>query len=126
MSRRSRRAAKKHLRNVQRDILIPIARIPAAHNILALEDRRTFEPGDRFPRAQFHRSARVVVSPNVNKQKGSRHDKVPAKIRFAVPREVALCVRRKQRREVLFALRQHGKGSKARRRRRTFFSSVSC
>lgn len=133
MSRRSRR--RRHSNNktstllhthVQRDIFIPIARPSAAH-ILQLEDRRRFEPVDTFPRAQFHRSARLVVGDNVNKNKGkTRKSSVPSTIKFAVPQEVAVCVRRKQRREVLFAMRRTGKGSKRKDRRRTYFSDVSC
>lgn len=126
MSRRSRKAARKRERNTQRDIFISIASRPAAfNNILQLEDRRLYEPVDDYPRALFHRSARLVVGDNVNRKRASRA-LVPSRVKFNVPQEVALCVRRKQRREVLFAKRRTGKGSRARRRRRTYWSNISC
>lgn len=123
MNKRRRRSAKRE-RHTQRDIFTPIATRGAAfRSILQLEDRRLFEPVDTFPRALFHRSARLVPSINTN-VKRSNH--VPTGISFNVPEEVSLCVRRKQRREVLFAKRRTGKGARARRRRRGPFSSVSC
>lgn len=128
MSKRSRRRAR-----AQRDRFLSIAPERAVRNpILMLEDRRRFEPVDDYPRALFHRSARLVVSPNVNKSKSRAAGRsilssgLPAHIKFNVPREVALCVRRKQRREVLFAKRRTGKGARAVRRRRNFWSNVRC
>lgn len=48
------------------------------------------------------------------------------KFAFAVPRKVELCVRRAQRKQVMFALRRTGKGSRAPRRRRNYWTGVSC
>lgn len=123
MNKRRRREAKR-MRNAQRDNFITIASFPAAH-ILSIEDRRRFEPVDTFPKGKFHRSARLVVHPNKN-NKSAAKGTVPSRVKFAVPREVAMCVRRKQRREILFAMRRTGKGSRAKRRRRTFYSNISC
>lgn len=127
MSKRSRRRSQERKRAVQRDTFLRIAPVRAERyyspSVLALEDRRFFAPVDTYPRAQFHRSARIVASPNVNKD---RANVVPSRIKFAVPPEVSLCVRRKMRRSVLFAKRLRGKGSRARKRHRNVFSSISC
>lgn len=45
---------------------------------------------------------------------------------FAAPGAVVMCVRRKQRREVIHALKLSGKGSRARYRRRNSWSGVHC
>lgn len=124
MNKRRRRQERK--REAQRGNFIPTSTFraePYTKSILALEDRRYFAPAGTYPRAQFHRSPVIVVSPNRNKDKSNV---VPHKVRFAVPKEVSLCVRRKQRRQVLFALNKRGKGSRARRRHRSEFSDVKC
>lgn len=51
---------------------------------------------------------------------------VPSTIAFAKPTGVAVCVRRKTRREVLFAKNRTGKGARAFRRRRNHWSDVRC
>lgn len=54
-------------------------------------------------------------------------DAIPQDIfRFEKPENVAICIRRKERREVLFANRKRGKGSRQRKRRRNEYSDVSC
>lgn len=45
---------------------------------------------------------------------------------FSTPSKVAVCVRRKDRREVLFAKKRTGKGSRSFRRRRNYQSDVRC
>jgi len=46
-------------------------------------------------------------------------------LRFSRPPEVAICARRKTRREVIFALGKRKKGSGA-QRKRNFWSNISC
>lgn len=83
-----------------------------------IEDRRQFHPEGvlRPARTLYERSAsRNVVAPA---------KKFSPAISFAVPAKVALCVRRKQRREVLFAT---GKGGgRHKRPRKNLFSNVRC
>lgn len=67
-------------------------------------------------------AARLLEQPNVNKRPRARSRTA---FKFAAPPEVGVCVRRKSRREVLFALRRTGKGAKSRRRRNAW-SGVSC
>lgn len=129
MSKRSRRRSQERKRDAQRGNFIHTATSRAAHyynpSVLALEDRRFYAPVETYPRAQFHRSAVLTVSPNVNVMR-SKRNVIPPRIKFAVPKEVSLCVRRKVRRSVLFAKRLSGKGSRARKRHRNAFSSISC
>lgn len=87
----------------------------------SLEDRRRFHPlGALRPVAAVSRSARRLrITP---KRAGFFPE--PG-LSFSVPREVALCVRRKERREVIFAKRKGGKGARSRRRRNRW-SDVRC
>jgi len=78
------------------------------------EDRRRYHPEGRYrPPAAFLRSARALVA-------GPAHQ-----IGFRAPNRVLLCIRRKQRREVLHALKRTGKGARS-PRRRNYWSDVSC
>lgn len=114
----------KRERKAQRDSNY-ITTVSAAPTILSLEDRRMFHPEDvPHPRGSLNRSSRLVVSVAPK----ARHisSGLPAHIKFNVPKEVALCVRRKQRRQVLFALRRTGKGARKFYRRRNEWSNVRC
>lgn len=79
------------------------------------EDRRRYHPEGRYrPPAAAIRDARRLIA-------GPAHT-----IGFKQPNRVLLCQRRHQRREVLHALQRTGKGSRARTRRRSYWSDVSC
>lgn len=54
------------------------------------------------------------------------HDDVPKRVGFHMPWQVVICVRRKRRKEVLFAKRKTGAGARARVRRRNEYSDVRC
>lgn len=126
-------ARKKRNRSGQRDV-IPIANPVAVRNIVAgplLSDRRLFHPDPVTPVYSPRKSQRRIVEvPNVSRsgRKAVRSSKRSRgfKFSFAVPRKVELCVRRHRRREVLFAMRRTGKGSRAVRRRRNYYSGVTC
>jgi len=79
-----------------------------------LEDRRLFHPGGalRMPRSFFTRP-RLVISPAKRPTRNGAQFTSP-KIGFSVPRDVAICVRRKTRKEVIIAkkLARNGGGSK--------------
>lgn len=49
-----------------------------------------------------------------------------ARIRFANPEAVDICRKRKDRREIMFALRKTGKGAKQRRRKQKHYSGIAC
>lgn len=87
-------------------------------------DRRFYAPHRHFTAVQVsgHPSHRLVVPPKIRLRLYSP----PVSVGFHAPHRVAVCVRRKERREVLFAERRTGKGSRASRRRRDRFSDISC
>lgn len=83
-----------------------------------VEDRREFHPARRL------RPARMVSGlPAPHKQKSKSFQAMQPS--FAVPKGVAICVRRKERREVLFARRKTRKGSGGGRRFNEW-SKVKC
>lgn len=94
-----------------------------------VDDRRTFHPERAYrPALRFSGvKATVGLVDKHSSQPGRRVlRQTRAPIAFKAPEGVVVCVRRKQRREVLFALNRTGRGSKARRRVRSFWSGVSC
>lgn len=94
-------------------------------------DRRMFHPDDVFaPVFSNNRASRRIHDVNVNNRvaKGSTPYASPFRgtaFRFAVPARVSVCVRRSNRREVLFALNRTGKGARS-RKRRNYWSDVQC
>lgn len=100
-------------------------------NLRILEDRREWNPLlEEAPAAVFfEREARRVVPtrPRVSRPSQARsiEELLPHGLQFNVPEEVLVCVRRKRRREVLFATRRYGRNG-AKRYRRNRFSEVSC
>lgn len=98
--------------------------------LLREHDRRRFHPSNVFRPIGVRWASRLVVAP-------VRRNKVIARpfrsgignlnhvVSFKVPKRVSVCVRRRQRREVLFAKRKvrSGRGSP---KHRTEWSDVSC
>lgn len=89
--------------------------------VTALEDRRFFNPLGPArapislgPQRRFRPAVTYSSSPGV----------IPIGIGFARPNTVGICVRRKVRREVLFA--KNKSGGRHRRPRRNYWSSVKC
>lgn len=100
-----------------------------------IEDRRTFHPDRVRPAARFTTGgpSRLGLSERKNTRgrfKGFKaNSQTKAPIAFDVPASVAVCVRRKTRKQVLFAQRKTGRaGTKRlrRTRRRSSYSSVRC
>lgn len=108
------------------------AALPRLSSLRAIEDRREFHPEreQRPARGFVYPRHRLVVS--VPRQEPSRlpdtfTPTVPVGVAFRAPRQVAICVRRKQRREVLHALGKTGRGSRHHRApRRNVYSEVHC
>lgn len=126
-SRRHRAAERDHN-------TIPNRRLPPrvsslfSRPLLSVSDRRQFHPDDMFaPVFSYDRRSRKIVERNVNPVRKSTQYASPfgSSFGFAVPHKVSLCVRRKQRREVLFALKRTGKGSRT-PKRRNYWSDVRC
>lgn len=133
MARRRRRS--------DRDDAIDISSLPLRSSILrsiapalrALEDRRLFTPEIYPPARAFRRSATQLrekhVTRNVNRtSKVVRSYKLPldAGVRFSDPSRVGICIRRHQRREVLFANLRAGRGKRNKVGRWSEFSDVKC
>lgn len=97
---------------------------PAVRSISPeIEDRRTFAPDGRARSTRSSRRSRIPFIAHDLSSIRSNFS-VPVHIGFKAPRYVAVCVRRKQRREVLMA---KGKGGgRHRRPKRNNLSSVRC
>lgn len=92
-------------------------------------DRRGFHPlgGIRGPGATKSAFGRLIVHPIRDARVTVVGRDVPPAVKFAVPQKVAICVRRKVRREVLHALRRTNRaGASGRPRRRNAFTGVRC
>lgn len=101
-------------------------------NLSLFEDRRVFHPlGPARPVFSLPKSAAVVRVPgpprtrtNLNGAK-ARTPKL-YQLQFSVPTKVALCVRRKRRKEILHAKGVAGSKKRMRSPRRNYWSSISC
>lgn len=112
----------------------PVRRLslPKLSSLRAIEDRREFHPEReaRPARGFVYPRHRLVVSP-VRQEPSRLPDTftpaVPVGVSFKAPRQVAVCVRRKQRREVLHAMGKTGRGSRHHRApRKSFYSEIRC
>jgi len=126
MRRRDRRPSRTPRPVVSRDVPFPSFWRPPAVPLVLLEDRRQFHPlaSARPVGVVSRRDARVLVE----RRKAAIRlpSSFPAlRLGFAVPEKVVRCVRRKQRREVIFAKRRTGAGARS-RRSRDMWSNVSC
>lgn len=100
-----------------------ISNSPKAFDPLTeVEDRRTYHPLDAFRPAMDiggTQTTQRVVKKSFKRQ-------LPFGLSFGVPETTAICVRRKTRKEVLFAKRKTGKGKSRRRPTRNWFSKIGC
>lgn len=119
----ARRSSKGHTRDAS-DIATPVrlSSLPSTPStyLQQLEDRRTWFPDPVVPARAFRRSATQLVVPKNVRAPG----RLPTALQFARPDEVAICVRRHRRREVLFAT--GGVGRKRKRAKWSEYSSVRC
>lgn len=102
-------------------LLRPVAS-PADYT--AIEDRRTYHP------LEYFRPARTTNGGNagpvrVTPQKSKSNPFLANTLSF--PNEnVLICVRRKTRKEVLFAKKKTGRGSSRGRKRKNWYSNIGC
>lgn len=112
----------------------PVRRLslPKLSSLREIEDRREYHPerenrparGFVYPR---HRLVVPVVAQQPSRFPDTFTPTVPVGVAFKAPRQVAICVRRKQRREVLHAIGKTGRGSRFHRApRRNIYSEVHC
>ena len=116
----------------------------SGRSLQAIEDRRTFNPDPYRPAAALRSPRhRLLVGSLINAMGAKRPRQaprsglrlapgfgvpaVPAHVRFRGANSVLVCVRRRRRREALFARSRIGRrGMRLRRPRWSAYSSVSC
>lgn len=118
---------------LQRDVSIPsLAKLRANFLDLDLlrrrlvrmvEDRRHYDPLGDYRAARG--LSKFASSVRLKRKNVARSSDMRDVFHFAIPSKVAICVRRKTRREVLFAERRVHSGAGA-RRARNYYSDVSC
>jgi len=137
MARRRRSNSGQRVVNTysNRRLSAPVRRfsLPRLSSLRAIEDRREFHPEGEFRPARgfLYPRHRLVVKVPLRGVESRVPDTytpvVPLGVSFKAPRQVAICVRRKQRREVLHAMGQTGRGSRFHRApRRNVYSEISC
>lgn len=102
-------------------VFVPVAPRPRLRfPTSTFEDRRQWHPERAArPALSSPRSAARLVA------RGHVRDQTKAIVAFAAPDRVAVCVRRRRRREVLFARGVGGRRG-LRSPRRSFYSGISC
>lgn len=117
----------------------PVALRPPVRVPRLIEDRRNWVPDGHDDVRDVHgRTARIGISParppklrqpvGVNRKSPNLYRSglfLREALRFEAPRSVTVCLRRKTRREVLFAKSKTGKGSRSRKIRNQW-SDVKC
>lgn len=94
--------------------------------LVDLVDDRQWRPESYRRSRTLSGSGADLSAPPPMRTSGTRPAFFSPVISFARPQGVVECVRRKQRREVLHALKRTRKGSKSRQRKQTVWSSISC
>lgn len=124
MARSRRRRQRDTSTNTNQRLLSSIA-VPSLRllpDLRLFEDRREYRPERHSPaRGVFSGDADTVVASPSRRADLS----VPFRLAFRKPNNVFICVRRKQRREVLFAYRQTGRGARSPRLRNSY-TDVRC
>lgn len=106
-----------------RNVLLSLPpQINASNLLREIEDRRDFHPERAARPARSFKSPRHQLTIPKN-QMGNM--KLPSAIGFKDPDRVLICVRRKQRRSVLFAKKKHKKGAGS-KRSRSYYSNIQC
>lgn len=136
MSRKSRR--RRDTSAIANRRLPPLSNLTRGLSpLLAIEDRRTWHPeGAQRPARSFNQSQHRLLVPAVPTRRpqsrpgrvGSGYPKLRSPspvVAFGAPEKVLVCVRRKQREEVLHAKRKTGKSGQ-KRPRRSWYSRISC
>lgn len=97
------------------------------HQLIEVEDRRRFHPLDFFQPARTFSGWPAPINVNNTKKAAARpfFKLATPGLKFTQPRQVALCVRRKERREVIIATKKTraGRGTP---KRKNWFSKIGC
>lgn len=116
--------------------------LPEFGPFIEVEDGRTYNPVDpsfrsltiggsiariNVAKVVVHKRPVIAYGQPIYAYRGlPRGVQVPVGVKFESPFRVVRCLRRKIRREVIFALRKEKKGAGARHRRHNAFSKVGC
>lgn len=121
---------------LERVSMPPAVAEPSVTNLADVEDGRLWHPdpeqgaltiGGRFAQVVVHKRPIVSRSNTIWSASGLPVGvQVPVGVRFESPLKVITCVRRKVRRQIMFATGRSGKGVKKRQPRRNWRSNVSC
>lgn len=116
------------LRNFLKKPSLPVPSLhldPPKFNLNQISDNRRFHPEPHIkPVGSLKRSATQLVVPPAKKT--APRASLPHQVAFKAPAHVVVCVRRKQRKEVLFAKKLTGRGSRARKHHRNTWSGIKC
>lgn len=106
--------------------------IADASPLLGAFDNRLWSPEPAVPRTAVleptrRRGRGVLVAPvaAARPRLATRPHDHGVRLHYVRPNKIAVCIRRKQRRQVLFATRNTGKGAKS-PRRRNYYSQIGC
>lgn len=123
MAKRKNRAERdlttRSLTSLLRPVVLPVSPLVNVPSMRFVEDGRLFNPTKFNYRTTGEKVGRLTVPV-------TRSKALPSTLAFPSPKNVGVCVRRKTRREVLFAQKKTGHGSRSKRRRRSESSSVRC
>lgn len=104
-----------------------VVALPDTGPLIEFEDRRRWHPEmDEFrPAVVVPMSSAGLVVPTSRRRQLRARQAVPRGLSFRTPKAVVICVRRKRRKEVMFASGRAGKRGQ-RKPRRSEWSSISC
>lgn len=148
MGRKSKnRRQQRDIPKIASPLLVPrLALIPKSPPLQLIEDRRTHHPLGKDRPARSLKAAhhqlkvpkpkpRVIRGPDNKPMKSAARPKfnplrpfssLPATVGFRSPKSVIICLKRKIRKEVIFAKKLTGKGSRKTNRRRNQWSDIRC
>lgn len=116
-------------------LTVPLSRpiaIRSPTQLTEIQDGRSWYPEDFRPALDIAGRPHTLQYPSpkktrLNRDRFARLRAFPSsRVQFANSERVLVCVRRKTRKEVLFAKRKTGYGKKRRSPRRSRYSSISC
>lgn len=101
------------------------SRSALSDTLSSMDDGRTFDFAPDTRPARLFYGINASVGATHAPKKNQHPSRVPYQIAFTAPAETLVCVRRKRRKEVLFAKRKTGKGGQ-RRARHNKWSKYKC
>lgn len=107
-----------------RSTRVPLGTLPTVR-LTQIQDLRAFDPEPELSPARDILGRIASVTGTTPKKQTRGRSRVPFQLAFKAPKQTLVCIRRKTRKQVLFAKRKTGKGGQ-RRARWSKWSSVKC